>query len=347
MKQKTLILALCIAGCMCFAAGCGTGGSSSEDNKLALYNSDSQTSNGSEQYAANDMDTEGFSGGGSDTSPSSDEAAEPSENENTVQNTDAASTGINTDMLVYTCSLSIDTLDYDQSVSKFKTMLSTVGGFVENENYTDGQSSSVYFIEDNEKDKTYTATVRVPHDKYDTFLNGADQLGDVRSKSSNVQNVGQEYSDLNTTLSIYEAKEKRYIKMLSTITDDEQAIRVEKELTELQVNIAKLKTRMTEIRTDVDYSTINISIHEVTKYNEPPKQTNTFLQRLGNTVNDTWINFLSFLEVMLFLFIRLMPYGAIIAVIAVIVLKIMKKRRQKHLSDPGSSKSETNEFPKK
>ena len=76
--------------------------------------------------------------------------------------------------------------------------------------------------------------------------------------------------------------------MLSTITDDEQAIRVEKELTELQVKIAGIKTRMTEIRTDVDYSTIELQLREVTKYDEAPQQTDTFFQRLGNTITDTW-----------------------------------------------------------
>lgn len=344
MKKKLLILALCILSYTCFAAGCGQDASESGDKHFALNNSKSESANSSEQYEmSDDVDMEGFSGGASDTSSSSDEAADPSKNEKAEENTNASSTEINTDMLVYTCTLSIDTLDYDQSVNTFKTMLSTAGGFVENENYTDGQSSSTYYIEENDKDKIYTATVRIPHDKYDAFLNGADQLGDVRSKSSNVQNVGQEYSDLNTSLSIYEAKEKRYIKMLSTITDDEQAIRVEKELTELQVKIASIKTRMTEIRTDVDYSTVNISIHEVTKYNEPPKQTDTFLQRLGNTVKDTWQTFLTFLEVMLFLVIRLLPYVVIIAIITIIVWKITKKRRQKRLSKP----SEKNEFPKK
>lgn len=343
MKKKLLILALCILSYMCIAAGCGQDGSNSEDKSSSL-NFKSQSAGDSEQYEmSGDLGMDGFSGGESDTSTSSDEAADPSENEKAEETTNATSTELNTDMLVYTCTLSIDTLDYDQSVNTFKTMLSTAGGFVENENYNDGQSSSAYYIEENDKDKIYTATVRIPHDKYDAFLNGADQLGDVRSKSSNVENVGQEYSDLNTSLSIYEAKEKRYIKMLSTITDDEQAIRVEKELTELQVKIASIKTRMTEIRTDVDYSTVNISIHEVTKYNEPPKQTDTFLQRLGNTVKDTWQTFLTFLEVMLFLVIRLLPYVVIIAIIAIIVWKTTKKRRQKRLSKP----SEKNEFPKK
>ncbi len=209
-------------------------------------------------------------------------------------------------------------------------------------NYSDGQSLDPYYIEETEKQKHYTATVRVPHDKYDSFLNGANQLGDIRSKSSNVENLGQEYTDLNTTLQIYEAKEKRYLKMLSTITDDEQAIRVEKELTELQVKIAGIKTRMTEIQTDVDYSTIELNLREVTKYNEAPEQTDTFFQRLGNTVSDTWKNFGIFLEAMLFFFIRILPYAVIIGLIVLVVLWITKKRKWKRDSD----KKEPDKFPK-
>lgn len=283
-------------------------------------------------------DSDSSSGADSSSSTDSSSGADESSGQSSGEQTADASS-VRQDMLVYTCNLSIDTLDYDTSIQTFKQMLSAAGGFIEQENYSDGQPSDPYYIEETEKQKLYTATVRVPHDKYDTFLNGADQLGDIRSKSSNVENLGQEYTDLNTSLQIYEAKEKRYIKMLSTITDDEQAIRVEKELTELQVKIAGIKTRMTEIRTDVDYSTIELQLREVTKYDEAPQQTDTFFQRLGNTITDTWKNFLVFLEAMLFFFIRIMPYAVVIGLIALIVLWIAKKRKVK-------TEKEVDQFPK-
>lgn len=354
-KNQLFIISILMLCFILTAGGCGSGGDSSGMNIRDSHSEnaagaemegisdpagiipDSDSASGSDGSSGIDSSSGTKSSASTNDSPGADESAGQPSKEQTDNGTDAPS--VRQDMLVYTCHLSIDTLDYDTSIQTFKQMLSTAGGFIEQEKYSDGQSSDPYYIEETEKQKLYTATVRVPHDRYDAFLNGADQLGDIRSKSSNVENLGQEYTDLNTSLQIYEAKEKRYIKMLSTITDDEQAIRVEKELTELQVKIAGIKTRMTEIRTDVDYSTIELQLREVTKYDEAPQQTDTFFQRLGNTITDTWKNFLVFLEAMLFFFIRIMPYAVIIGLIALVILWITKKRKEK-------KEKEVDQFPK-
>ncbi len=236
---------------------------------------------------------------------------------------------INTEMLVYTCTISIDTLDYEKSVRNFKKMVSDVNGFLETEEFSDGAETNSYYIEESDKDKCYTTTVRIPQDKYEEFLGNADSLGDVRSKSSNVENVNQEYTDLNTSLEIYEAKEKRYLKMLADITDDARAVTIEKELTELQIQIAQLKTRMKEIETDVAYSTVNMTIREVSKYAEEPEQTDTFGQRLKNTLKKTWKTFLVVSEGVLFLAIQLSPYAIIIALIILLFVSIDKKKKRK------------------
>lgn len=264
-----------------------------------------------------------------------------------VENADASSNGsgdedgltadrIKKEMLVYSCDMSVDVLDFDTAVSKFKESLDSYGGFVENENYNDGGSGSRWYSEDDEKWQTYSATVRVPSADYDAFCAAAAELGDLRSKNASVQNVSSEYYDLSTTLEIYEAKEERYIALLADITDDEYAISVEKELTELQIEIAKIKTRMNDISTDVAYSFVNISINEVKQYTPEPVQKDTFGQRLKNTISSTASNFIKFLEVLLFVIIALLPYiiliGIIVFVIILIRKSIKKKRAAKNIS---------------
>lgn len=340
-----LLLVLCYA---LLAGGCGTGGSndtgSTNNIKADDFDAGGQGAETQENDAASGIGDE--TSGNASAEAEGESGAESKADDKTTQ---TSSSEINTDMLVYTCNLIIDTLDYGQSVATFQSMLAAAGGFVESENYSDGRSSSPYYIEEYEKVKLYRATVRIPHDKYNDFLNGADQLGDVRTKTSNVQNVGQEYTDLNTSLQIYEAKEKRYINMLSTITDDEQAIRVEKELTELQVKIASIKTRMNEINEDVAYSTIEIQIREVSKYEKEkvPEKTDTFPQRLANTLKDTWKYFLIFMEGLLFFVIRIFPYALIAGVILLIVLRYHRKKKKRNNPDqfpnPGFPKPDFSE----
>lgn len=333
MKHKRLILVTTLTLCYALmAGGCGSGESSDKANSSYMGGAgDAEAGGIGDETESENMD------GVSENNSAGETADDPATDGDSSGSEPSGGAELNTDMLVYSCRLAIDTLDYEKSVRTFRDMLTATGGFVENENFTDGQSSSSsYYIEEQDKNRMYTATVRVPHDKYDEFLNGADQLGDVRSRTSDVQNMGQEYTDLGTTLQIYEAKEKRYIEMLATIKDDEHAITVEKELTELQVQIAKLKSRMNKIRTDVAYSTIEIQIHQVAKYEErsTPKRTDTFFQRLGNTVRDTWKHFLVFLEALLFFIIRVSPYLVIIVCIIVIIYRIQKRRNYNEEEPP-------------
>ena len=130
------------------------------------------------------------------------------------------------------------------------------------------------------------------------FCKEAEEIGDMRMKNASVQNLTTEYSDLTTTLKIYEAKEQRYLKLLAEIEDESRALSMERELTDIQVQIANIKTRMNSIENDVAYSYINLSLNEVREYQEVKvrEPEDTFGQRFKITVKKTTNGFLNFLE---------------------------------------------------
>lgn len=259
----------------------------------------------------------------SEESPAADPASAPSGKTSNGLN----SNDIDREMLVYSCSMSIDTLDFASTVNGFKALLDQYGGFIETENYSDGGSYGRWYSESAEKWQSYSATLRVPSRNYDAFCNSAGNLGDLRSKNASVQNLSSEYHDLSTTLEIYEAKEERYIALLSEITEDEYAVAIERELTDLQIEIARIKSRMNKISTDVSYSYVYITINEVKEYVSEPVKTDTFFDRLLNTIHNTWMDFVAFWEALLFLIIRLLPYLVVIALLVIIILALTKKRR--------------------
>lgn len=269
--------------------------------------------------------------------------ASGSEDENTL-----AAEEIQKEMLVYSCYMTVDTLEFDTSLNSFKNTLETYGGFIETENFSDGGSDARWYYENDQKWKSYSATVRIPSKNYDAFCNSAGELGDLRSKTSNVENLSQEYSDLSTSLAIYEAKEQRYIALLAEITEDEYAVEVERELTEIQIKIANIKTRMNAISTDVAYSYVYFTLNEVKEYVSEPVKTDTFLDRLGYTLSDAGETFLDFLEGLLFLLIYAFPYlvliGIVVFVIVIIVKKIKRRGKNKKSAEiPAANTEETAE----
>ena len=241
-----------------------------------------------------------------------------------VQNTDISTESINAEMLIYSCTMGIDVLDFDPSVENFRAMLKQYQGFVESEDFNDGGNMSRWYDEKAEKWSTYRATVRVPSRVYDDFCNEVAGLGDLRSKNASAENVSQEYSDLSTTLKIYEQKENRYLELLAKAQDEANAVAIEEKLTGVQVEIAKLKTRMNQIKTDVAYSYVYVTINEVKEYHAEPVHTDTFGERLSNTLKDAGKGFLNFLENLLFFLIYALPYLILFGLGIFLFVKIVK-----------------------
>lgn len=317
MKTKVIAAALCAV----LLTACGSSNKADTVASVDYGRSSYETSaENSYSTAADSYDYEE-----SLESPGSSALADGSDGENSTLSAEQ----IKKEMLVYTCNMTVDVLEFDDAVANFKASLDSYGGFVENESYNDGGSDSRWYYDDIEKWRTYSATVRVPSADYEEFCNKAAELGDLRSRNADVQNVSSEYYDLSTTLEIYEAKEERYISLLASITEDAYAVSVERELTDLQVEIAKIKSRMNDIKTDVAYSYVNITLNEVREYTAEPVKTDTFGQRLANTLSDTGSGFLVFLEDLLFFIIAVFPYLILIGIVAFIVIFIIKKTKKR------------------
>lgn len=237
---------------------------------------------------------------------------------------------VNKEMLVYRGELAIDTLDFDTSVNDFKALVNEKGGFIESESYTDNRSTSGYYaIDESEKRNVYSAMVRIPSSEYDAVINSAGSFGDVRNKSSNATNVTQQYGTYKSQLEIYETEYKRYLSLLEEATEDEYALMIENELFDVQLQIASLKSNITNLENDVAYSYIDITIKEVSKYEDAPKKTDTFGDRFKNTCKDSWEGFLEAMEGLLFFIILNVYYLVIIAAIIIAIIIVIKKKRKK------------------
>lgn len=317
MKRFFIMAVLCI----CFlTVGCA-GGESSKSGGTAVHEADGGLSDMTDGIAesASEADAgavENASEAG--TGETLDELAEKAGGAVTLKK----------EMLVYRCNISIDTLDYQTSLSDFKKLLKEYDCFIETENYSDnGDDYSYYYIEESGKHSRYTATVRVPSEKYESFLDSMGSIGDIRSKNSNVENLNREYTDTDTALKIYREQEKRYIAMIKD-ADDSYALQLQQQLTELEIKIAQLESRKNQIETDVAYSYVDLTLREVQKYSAHGK-TDTFTMRLKDHVSDSWDTFLNVMETLLTIFIYVWYYLVIVLVIVFFAVRQSKKNGEK------------------
>lgn len=301
-------------------------------NGISSFSADSKNA-ATEEYAADAYYSEEYV-----MSDSNSENGVVYADEAEVKQQNVSGSSIQREMLVYSCSMKVDVLDFESATEKFKEKMNQYQGFIETEQFSDGSSSGRWYNEDEEKWHTYTATVRVPSRVYDDFCDAVADLGDLRSKNASVENVSQEYHDLSTTLEIYEKKEDRYLEMLANAKDEVNAVAIEDKLTEIQVEIAKLKTRMNEIKTDVAYSYVYVSINEVREYQAAPVKKDTFGQRLLNTLRNAGTGFLVFLEELLFFIIYALPYLVLFGLGIFILVKIVKALKKKSTAKKAAKK---------
>lgn len=231
--------------------------------------------------------------------------------------------------LIYTCRLSIETLEFDESQNQIMAILQKYNGFVEYSNVTDDAHG---WYED-----TYTKTrgtltwhvkIRIPSSNYNDFLNGVSEVGKVQSKTEDVENITREYNDVATTIESLKIQEERLLDMMDSCNTIDEMITVEKRLSEIQLQMQRYQTQMNTYNADIAFSTVELTLEEVKQYKAEIKEPN-FLERLIDQVDLSATDFLEFCEFLLFAVIYLFPYGIIVGCVGSVIVVAQKNKKNK------------------
>lgn len=216
---------------------------------------------------------------------------------------------IQRDMLVYRGEITLTTKEYDASLKALFEMFDKYDCFIE-----ESKEWTKYRHSDDTVLNVYDAVLRIRSTEYDEFMEGTSNVGVVESKSSSVENMNVEYSDTATALRIQEARLDRYLARLENETDSEVALQLEREITDIQIQVQQLKSRQALIETDVAYSYITLSLNEVKEYTSQISYKDPLHVRLWAEVVNTYYEFTDFLVGLLFFIIHASPYIVIIGV---------------------------------
>lgn len=291
--EKILIAAGLIGLCGCRASG------GAADSSYIAYDSKNAALT-EEAY-----ETEAAYGAGSYLEEPA-EADYPQDGENTLS----------TEKLVYRGSLSIQSRDYEKSASLLREKIHSFGGIIENENeYSDG---GYYYSEENRNLWTLSMSVRIPTERFEEFMSGNDDLGNVISRSSSAENISRRYNDVSAQIEALQKQQTRLLEMMDKAETIEDMIAVEDRLSEVQYELNSLMTSRNAMDTDVAYSTVNITLREVRVYTET---SDSFLERLGSRFVNGFGGFAEKLGDLILTLAYLFPYLLIIG----IILLVMKK----------------------
>lgn len=102
--------------------------------------------------------------------------------------------------------------------------------------------------------------VRIPAAKFDEAMEAVGKLGVVKSKGSSVQDVSEQFYDLQGRLEnrkLLRAKLKNYMEKTSNIAD---LLKIETELNNVQSEIESMEGRFKRLSGQIEYSTISVNV---------------------------------------------------------------------------------------
>lgn len=308
--------------------------SSYDDEYSEIYSTDSEIYYETSGSVVGESITGSIGGSGLISGSTSDTAS----GDATDTESAAAENELNPEKLVYTASVELETKDFDAAVDQLNERLDEVGGIIQDENFYDDTPWEYYYgIYDDSTTrkvsgyKRLVTTVRVPTANLDAFLNDIGGIGHVTSSSSYVSNITQEYYSTKSYLESYQNQLDVLLGMYEQCETIDEMITVEQRISEVQAEINQLTTRISSYDRDVAYSTVTITMIEVTEYSDTPREQEekSFGEKVIERVINSWHTMLDVLEHLLYFIIDIMWLLIIIGIILTLVIVINRKHKKK------------------
>lgn len=152
--------------------------------------------------------------------------------------------------------------DFSQAVQAVENAAPRYGGFV--------LSTS---LEDTSKSRG-TIVIRVPSEDFESALRDVKGAGELLGENIAGKDVSQEFIDLEARINNLQAQEAVFLSLMDRATSITQTIRIQNELSGLQLDIEQLQGRLNFLRDRTALGTISVSLVEAGA--PAPSEQNTF-----------------------------------------------------------------------
>ncbi len=175
--------------------------------------------------------------------------------------------------------------------------------------------------------------IRIPHEHYNKALQTIADLGTVVNKTSSVEDVTLQYSDIESTLKMYKVEQDRLLKMLENETTDiKDMIEIEKRLSEVRIELEKQESARRSLASQINYDTIELELRQVRRASDEGVKT-TFGSRVKttfvNSIDSVIIFFQNFVLMATYMAIPVIIIAIIFGTVYIIVIKIVKQKKSK------------------
>ena len=239
--------------------------------------------------------------------------------------------------LIITVHMDAETEDLDATLAHVNAKITDLNGYMESQEINNGSAYSTY------RHRSSNMTIRIPAENLSQFVDMVSENCNIVSNYRTSEDVTLQYVSLESRIEALEIEQDRLLALLEQADNMEDLLTIEARLTDVRYDLEQIHSQMLVMKNRINYSTVHLYLREVIEYTEVEEEPETFFQRISRgftkSVKGVWNGIVEFV---IFL-ISALPYLVLFGGIAVVIILIIRKRRNKHPRKKTKSKDETPE----
>lgn len=224
---------------------------------------------------------------------------------------------VQTRKIIYTGEVALVTDDLDKAAVELDAKIKVFSGYISNASRSGTRGEA----------REASWTVRVPAEKFDSFVAALPSLGELQSSSRKADDVSEEFYDVQARLKNKKLEEVRLIELLQKATGKlTEILSVEKELSRVREEIERIEGRLRFLTNQTDLSTVTITVREVKNF--VPEGPPTLATTLGRSLTGSLDTMRSLGVALLVVVVALLPWVLPLGLFVLLLLRFLGKAKR-------------------
>ena len=225
------------------------------------------------------------------------------------------------DKIIYSANATVETTDFEGTLSKLDELIARYGGFVEQSSvsgsnyYTSSRGGVSY--------RSADYRIRIPSELFGELMGSLSELGNVPYSNIYTENITAQYYDVQARLTAYRTEEQSLLAMMEKAETVSDLLEIQSQLSEVRYNIESLQSRLTNWDRQVSYSTVYLSVQEVQEYT--PEADPGFGEELGIALRRGFNGLVSILKGLALALLTALPTLLVLGAVTLLVLWIVRR----------------------
>lgn len=172
--------------------------------------------------------------------------------------------------IIYTANLALETKEFDNASKALAALVEDMGGYFESRTVNQGYYRSM------------DAVVRVPVANFTAFLDRAGETAHAVNRAEYLDDVSEAYYDQESRLTTQRVKLERLQELLGKAEDMADIITIESAISDTELEIEYLTGSLRKYDSQINYSTVTLSLSEVYRLSTDEEVPMTFGQRMAS-----------------------------------------------------------------